>query len=347
MRSSDPKSILLTGGAGYIGSHIAVELQEAGYDVSILDNFSNSSPSAIDSISRITGVTPKLYNIDLNQRDHLTSVFDENDFSAVIHLAGLKAVGESTADPGLYYRENLTILLNLLDAMRTAIVSNIVFSSSATVYGDPEFLPYTENHRTGFGVASPYGWTKAMGEQIIQDYNKYELNPIDSITLRYFNPIGAHSSGLIGEDPRGIPNNLMPYILRVASGRLPELQIFGDDYPTNDGSCERDYIHVVDLAKAHLAALESLLAPRTNRVKAAYNIGTGKPLSVFELVESFERVNGVTVTKAVAARRDGDLPVFYADPSQAEKDLGWNAELTVEEACKDSWNFEKQLMLNS
>lgn len=340
---SSSRNVLLTGGAGYIGSHVAVELQNAGYSVTILDNLSNSEDSVIDSIGAITGVKPQFYHTDLNDRNELGQIFRENDFCAVIHLAGLKAVGESVANPGLYYRENLTILINLLDAMRRANVNNFVFSSSATVYGPPEFLPYTEGHPTGFGVSSPYGWTKAMGEQIIWDYSKYESQPIDSISLRYFNPIGAHSSSLIGENPSGIPNNLMPYLLRVASGRLPELQIFGDDYATKDGSCERDYVHVVDLAQAHLAALERILAPRAGRMKSVYNIGTGKPVSVFEIVKAFEEATGVKIARSVGPRREGDLPAFYANASDAKKHLGWIAQLTLEDACKDSWNFEQRI----
>lgn len=331
-------SVLLTGGAGYIGSHIAVVLQGAGYEVSILDRFSNSDPSVVEAITSITGRAPKLYGVDLLNRSALSTLFESNRFDGVVHLAGLKAVGESSADPGRYYRENLTGLLNLLDAMREHSVGKLVYSSSATVYGQPEFLPYTEDHPVGIGVTNPYGWTKAMGEQIIRDYGSYGARPIGSISLRYFNPIGAHSSGLIGEDPQGIPNNLMPYITRVAAGRLQELQIFGDDYWTEDGSCERDYIHVMDLARAHLAALEGLL--RGKELAAAYNIGTGRPVSVFELVAAFESATGVQIPRRVALRRAGDLPVFFADPTAAQLDLGWSAELTIEDACRDAWRFE-------
>lgn len=340
MARESQRSILLTGGAGYIGSHIAVELQQAGYAVSILDRFSNSDPSVVDAIAAITGTAPRLFGMDLLDRSALATLFERNRFDGVIHLAGLKAVGESVADPGRYYRENLTILLNLLDGMRAAAVSNLVFSSSATVYGEPQFLPYTEDHPIGAGVTSPYGQTKAMGEQILRDYGAYGCRPIRSISLRYFNPIGAHPSGLIGERPTGIPNNLMPYLLRAVSGELPELQIFGDDYPTADGSCERDYIHVVDIARAHLAALDGLLDTRDGTLLPAYNIGTGKPTSVFELIGSFEEATGISVPRSIGPRRAGDLPSFFADGIAARRDLGWKPELTIEDACRDSWRFQ-------
>ena len=325
--------ILVTGGAGYIGSHTCVELLQKGYDVVIADNFYNASRDVPDRIARITGLRPKVYAIDVAQRRDLEQVFAENDIDAVIHFAGLKAVGESCQLPLRYYRNNLDTTLTLLETMEHYGCTKLVFSSSATVYGPKNGSPYTEDMETS--ATNPYGWTKVMIEQILRDYcaaNKW----FSAVLLRYFNPIGAHASGLLGDDPNGIPNNLMPFVARVAAGKLPRLTIFGDDYPTRDGTCIRDYLHVVDLAKGHISALEYAAA---HTGAEAFNLGTGNGVSVLELVRSFQKVNGVAVPYVVGPRRDGDLALVYADPSRAHEALHWSAEKSVDDMCRDAWHF--------
>lgn len=327
------KQVLLTGGTGYIGSHIAIELINTGYEVIIVDNLINSSPTVIDSIAAITGTKPTFYQVDLLDQPALNAVFDKHSFDLVIHLASLKAVGESVKKPLLYYQNNITGTLNLLECMSSHHTTRIIFSSSATVYGNPGVTKYTESLPTGQNISSPYGKTKYMIEEILKD--AVTANPdLSVISLRYFNPIGNHPSGLIGENPNGIPNNLMPYIIKVALGELPELSIFGNDYDTKDGTCLRDYIHVIDLAKGHLAAIKAL-----NPGFKAYNLGTGKPTSVLELVHAFEQISGHPLPHHFASRRDGDLSEFYADPSLAIQELDWHAHLTINDAIKDTLTF--------
>ena len=327
-------SILLTGGLGYIGSHTCVELLNAGYEAVIADNLSNSRVTVLDSIEKITGKRPKFYEIDVRDRDAVEKVFSENKIDAVIHFAGLKAVGESCRIPLAYYRNNLDSTLTLLETMEKYGCKRFVFSSSATVYGPNNPVPYREEMPANLAT-NPYGWTKAMIEQILRDY--CAANPdFSAVLLRYFNPVGSHESGLIGDDPNGIPNNLMPYISRVAGGQLERLTVFGNDYDTPDGTCLRDYLHVVDLAKGHLCALD-YAAKHTGA--EAINLGTGKPVSVLELLHAFIRVNGVDVPYVIGARRDGDLPSCYANAEKAERLLHWKAEKTVEEMCRDSWSF--------
>lgn len=325
--------LLVTGGLGYIGSHTAVELINDGYEVVILDNLSNSKIGVLDKIFEITGVTPKFYNVDLLDEENLYMVFGENKFDGVIHFAGLKAVGESVAEPLRYYENNITGTVNLLKAMNKYGVKKIVFSSSACVYGVPEKNPITEDAPSNLAT-NPYGRTKQFIEEILKDC-AYADKSMRVTILRYFNPVGAHSSGLLGEDPNGIPNNLMPYIQRVAGGKLERLNIFGNDYPTPDGTCIRDFIHVVDLAKGHLKAMEKIDDENIRIV----NLGTGKGTSVLELVDTFNRMNGDRVKYKFAPRREGDVPVNYADPSKAKTELDWEAKLNVEDMCKDSWNF--------
>lgn len=328
--------ILVTGGAGYIGSHTAVCLLENGYDVSIVDNLSNSSKESISRIEKITGKKVDFHEFDLRDRDNLESLFKTNNIDAVIHFAGLKAVGESVAKALYYYQNNLESTLTLLDVMKNADVKKLVFSSSATVYGDPEMLPLVETARKS--ATNPYGQTKLMIEQILEDI--VLTNEDWNITsLRYFNPIGAHESGTIGEDPNGLPNNLFPFISQVAIGKLAELKVFGDDYDTPDGTGVRDYIHVVDLAAAHLAALKHLDHP--NEYKA-YNIGTGRGISVLEAIRAFENASGKKIAYTVVARRPGDIASCYADPSLANKELEWSAKLSVEQACIDAWKWQSQ-----
>ena len=326
--------ILLTGGAGYIGSHIAVELLNSSYDVIIADNFSNSSPDVVQSIECITGKGLEVYEIDVADRDGLDRLFRENMPDAVVHLAGFKAVGESVSEPLKYYRNNLDCTLSLLEAMKMHNIGYFIFSSSATVYGAPERLPYTEDMKTG-ECTNPYGSTKQIIERIITD--TVATGWLSAVILRYFNPVGAHKSGLIGESPRGIPNNLMPYIMQVATGNLPELNIFGNDYPTRDGTGVRDYVHVVDLAKGHVDALKYCFEHDGAEV---LNLGTGLGCSVLELISAFERVNGVKIPYRIAPRRSGDLPETYADASKAEKTIGWKAELTIEDMCRDAYRFQ-------
>ena len=328
--------ILLTGGAGYIGSHTAVELAKAGHEVVIGDNYSNSKPDVIEKIEKIIGMNVKSYEIDFTNREDTFKLFEGENFDAVIHFAGLKAVGESCTMPIEYYRNNIDSTLNIVEAMKKYGVNNLVFSSSATVYGVPKKLPLKEGMPTS--CTNPYGWTKLMNEQILTDASR--ANPSLSIVLlRYFNPIGAHESGLIGEDPHGIPNNLMPYITKVAKGILPELNVFGDDYPTKDGTGVRDYIHVVDLAKGHVDAIE--YAERHRGVDV-FNLGTGVGYSVLDIVKTFSKVNEIEVPYRIAERREGDVAECYADPGKAKEFLGWTATKDLEDMCKDSWNFAKQ-----
>lgn len=329
-------SILVTGGAGFIGSHTVVELLEKGEEIVIVDNFSNSSSEALDKIKQITNKDFKFYEVDLLDEERLEKVFKENNIESVIHFAGLKAVGESVAKPIEYYHNNITGTLVLLKLMKKYNCKKIVFSSSATVYGNPASLPIKEDFP--LSTTNPYGSTKLMIEQILQDVCAADRDFSVAI-LRYFNPIGAHESGLIGEVPNGIPNNVMPYILKVATGEYEALTVFGNDYNTPDGTGVRDYIHVVDLAKGHLKALDKIR--KENGVKI-YNLGTGNGYSVLDLVTTFEKVNGVKVNYKIGARRPGDIAACYADPSKAKEELGWVAEKGIEEMCKDAWRFIKK-----
>lgn len=328
--------ILLTGGAGYIGSHTAVELIEAGYEVLIADDFYNSRPEVIDAIEKITGVRPALEEIDVCDVDKVDAMFAKYDIEAVLHFASYKAVGESVEKPLMYYRNDLDTLMTVMEAMKKHGVHNLIFSSSATVYGVPKTVPLVEGMPTG--CTNPYGWTKYMAEQIIQDVCHAEKE-MSAVILRYFNPIGAHKSALIGERPNGVPNNLMPYITQVAFGIRPHLNVFGDDYDTPDGTGVRDYIHVVDIAKGHIAAVKYAMSHKGAEV---INLGTGKGYSVLEMVKSFERVNGVPVPYEIAPRRAGDVAQCYADPTKAEKLLGWKAQEDLDAMCKDAWEWEKQ-----
>ena len=327
--------VLLTGGAGYIGSHTAVELIEAGYDVVIADNFDNSSPMVIDRIETITGKRPKLYELDVADNAAVDKMFAEENFDAVIHFAGHKAVGESCAIPVRYYRNNIDTTLTLLEVMKQHGVNNFVFSSSATVYGVPEEVPLREGMPTS--CTNPYGWTKYMNEQILTDAAAADPE-LSVVLLRYFNPIGAHSSGLIGENPNGIPNNLMPYITQVAVGKLPRLGVFGDDYPTHDGTGVRDYIHVTDLALGHLKALEYAAAHKGTEI---FNLGTGTGYSVLDIVNAFKSVNNIDIPYDIKPRRPGDVAECYADPAKAKEGLHWQAKYGIEDMCRDSWNWQK------
>ena len=328
--------ILVTGGAGYIGSHTVVELIDNGYDVVVVDNLSNSSKESLSRVEKITGAQVKFYENDIADMDAMDKIFVENDIDAVIHFAGLKAVGESVEKPLEYYKNNISGTLNMCEVMRKHGVKNIIFSSSATVYGDPETVPITEECPKGV-CTNPYGWTKSMLEQILMDFNVADPE-WNVILLRYFNPIGAHKSGMIGEDPNGIPNNLMPYITKVATKQLEKLNVFGDDYPTPDGTGVRDYIHVVDLAKGHVKALEKIVE---NPGVKIYNLGTGKGYSVLEVVKNFEEASGVEIPYVIAPRRAGDIAECYADASLAKEELGWEAEFGIKEMCADSWNWQK------
>ena len=324
--------ILVTGGLGFIGSHTVVELLDNGYEVVVIDALYNSSIDVADKIKTITGKEFKLYVEDVCNLEKLDEIFSIEKPDAVIHFAAYKAVGESVSKPIMYYRNNLVSTLNLCEVMQKYNCKKIVFSSSATVYGDPEVLPITEECKVG-GVTNPYGSTKLMNEMILKDVNV--SNPdFNVVILRYFNPIGAHKSGLIGEKPNGIPNNLMPYIVRVATGELEILSIFGNDYPTHDGTGVRDYIHVVDLAKGHLKAIEN-----SKPGVSYYNLGTGTGYSVLDMVNTFEKVNGVKVPYKIVDRRPGDIAECYADPSKAYKELGWKSEFGIEDMMKDSYNF--------
>lgn len=329
-------SILVTGGTGFIGSHTVVELVEAGEDVIIVDNFVNSKPDVLEKLKEITGKECKFYEVDILDKEKLAKVFEENKIEAVIHFAALKAVGESVQKPLEYYYNNITGTLVLLQVMREYDCKKIVFSSSATVYGAPKTVPIKEDFP--LSTTNPYGTTKLMIEQILKDVCIADKE-FSAILLRYFNPIGAHKSGLIGENPNGIPNNLMPYINQVACGKLEVLNVFGNDYPTSDGTGVRDYIHVVDLAKGHVKALNKI---RKLRGVEAYNLGTGKGYSVLELVKAFEKATKKTVNYKMAPRRAGDIAICYADPSKAKEQLGWIAEFGIDEMCEDSWNFTKK-----
>jgi len=326
--------VLLTGGAGYIGSHVAVELATAGHDVIIADDLSNSSPIAVDRITELTGAPVAFYELDVRDEAGLDALFATERPDAVIHLAGLKAVGESVAQPLRYYDVNLNATLSVLRVMAAHGVHRFIFSSSATVYGVPEMLPLTEDAQVGVGLTNPYGWSKFMNEQILRD--AAVADPTLSVCLlRYFNPIGAHESGRIGEDPADIPNNLMPYVTQVAAGRRDHLSVFGDDYDTPDGTGVRDYIHVVDLASGHVAALEK--APDGVSV---YNLGTGQGVSVLALVHAFEAATGVPIPYEVVARRPGDIDTTYASADKAAHELGWRTGKTLQDACADSWRWQ-------
>lgn len=329
-------AILVTGGAGFIGSHTCVELLENGYEVVIVDNFINSKPEALNRIKQITGKDFKFYEADLLDKAAVETIFKENKIDAVIHFAGLKAVGESVAQPIRYYHNNITGTLILCQVMQEAGVKKIVFSSSATVYGSPKTVPIREDFP--LHTTNPYGSTKLMIENILQDLFAAD-NEWSIALLRYFNPIGAHKSGLIGEDPNGIPNNLMPYIAQVAAGKLEVLSVFGDDYDTKDGTGVRDYIHVVDLAQGHIKAVEKVLG---GSGVDAYNLGTGIGYSVLDMVHAFETANNVKVNYKIAPRRPGDIAVCFADPKKAKELLGWQAQFGIEDMCRDSWNFVKQ-----
>lgn len=328
--------VLLTGGLGFIGSHTAVELVNAGYEAIIVDNLSNASADTADRIEKICGYKPRLYICDAADIKAMRRVFDENMIDAVMHFAGSKAVGESVQQPLKYYRNNIDSAITVLELMREYGVKRFIFSSSATVYGTENPIPYTEKMPVG-GCTSPYGWTKLMVEQILRDECVAD-GEFSAVLLRYFNPTGAHESGLIGERPNGTPNNLMPYITQVAAGKREKLEVFGNDYPTRDGTGVRDYIHVCDLAEGHAAALKYAVE---NRGAQAINLGTGAGYSVLEVVETFRRVNGVHLPYEIAPRRAGDLAEYYADTSLAFSLLGWRARRGLEEMCRDAWNWEK------
>ena len=330
-------TIIVTGGAGFIGSHTVVELQNAGYDVVVLDNLSNSSEKSLERVEKITGKPVKFYKVDILDREGLNEVLEKEDIDSCIHFAGLKAVGESVVKPWEYYENNIAGTLNLCKVMRENGCKNIIFSSSATVYGNPAFIPITEECPKGV-CTNPYGWTKHMLEQILTDI-QFADPEWNVILLRYFNPIGAHKSGTIGENPNGIPNNLMPYITQVAVGKLKELGVFGNDYDTPDGTGVRDYIHVVDLAKGHVKAVQKL---EDNSGLSIYNLGTGKGYSVLDIVKNFEAATGVKIPYSIKPRRDGDVATCYSDATKAKKELGWEAEYDIKDMCADSWNFQQK-----
>jgi len=333
--------ILVTGGSGFIGSHTTVELLQKGYDVVIADNLSNSEEWIVDRIEEISGNRPYFEKIDCCNLSELKKLFLlHSDIQAVIHFAAYKAVGESVDSPLSYYRNNLVSLINLLDCMKETQINKLVFSSSCTVYGEPHYLPVDEKHPVQ-KAESPYGNTKQIGEEIINDASI--SSKLNGICLRYFNPIGAHPSSKIGELPQGVPNNLVPFITQTAIGKRKELKIFGNDYPTPDGSCIRDYIHVVDLAKAHVVALERLLKSKNKEKFELFNLGTGKGASVLEVVEAFEKVSKVKLNYTIAERRPGDIIKVFADTTHANEELGWKAELSLEEALLSAWNWEKHL----
>ena len=329
------KNVLVTGGAGYIGSHTCLELLENGYGVVVIDNLCNSNPESLNRVQKLTGKTLKFYEGDVRDEALLRKIFAENDISCVIHFAGLKAVGESVEKPWEYYDNNLNTTLVLTKVMKEVGMKSIIFSSSATVYTADNEMPLRETSRTG-GCTNPYGWTKYMTEQILSGIS--HADPEWSVVLlRYFNPIGAHKSGLIGEDPRGIPNNLMPYITQVAVGKLPKLGVFGNDYPTPDGTCIRDYIHVLDLATGHVKALERL---KKNAGLDIYNLGTGIGYSVLDVIHNFEAATGITIPFEFKPRRAGDIPVNYSNADKAWKELGWKAQYGIKEMCEDSWRWQ-------
>ncbi len=330
-------SILVTGGAGFIGSHTCVELLDAGYDVVVVDNLYNASPKALERVKEITGKDLKFYEVDIRDAKALSEVFDKEEVESVIHFAGLKAVGESVSKPLEYYENNIGGTVTLCDVMRKHGVKNIIFSSSATVYGDPAFIPITEECPKGT-CTNPYGWTKWMLEQILTDLHTADPE-WNVVLLRYFNPIGAHKSGKIGEDPKGIPNNLMPYITQVAIGKLECLGVFGNDYDTPDGTGVRDYIHVVDLAIGHVRAVEKL---KEKDGVSVYNLGTGKGYSVLDMVKAFEKACGKEIPYQIKPRRAGDIATCYCDASRAKEELHWTAERGLEEMCEDSWRWQSQ-----
>ncbi|WP_276932950.1 UDP-glucose 4-epimerase GalE [Dubosiella newyorkensis] len=327
--------ILVTGGAGYIGSHTCVELLNAGYDVVVVDNLSNSSPKALERVEKITGKPVTFYEADILDKEAMKKIFDQEKIDAVIHFAGLKAVGESVHKPIEYYTNNIAGTLVLLEAMKEADVKNIIFSSSATVYGNPAQIPITEACPKGV-CTNPYGWSKWMLEQILEDV--YKADPSWNIMLlRYFNPIGAHESGLIGEDPKGIPNNLLPYVAQVAIGKLKEVGVFGDDYDTPDGTGVRDYIHVVDLAKGHVLALDQI---KENAGCKVYNLGTGQGYSVLDVIHAFEKACGHEIPYAIKPRREGDIATCYSESKKAKEELGWEAQYGIDEMCASSWKWQ-------
>ena len=330
-------AILVTGGLGYIGSHTCVELLNRGYEIVILDNLHNSNPEVLNRIERITGKKPRFYNLDICVEEKLSEVFDTHPIESVIHFAAVKAIGESLEKPELYYSNNLNSTITLCRVMKAHGVSKLVFSSSAVVYSRNNSMPVDENAAVGY-CTNPYGWTKYMCEQIIRD--SAAANPEWSVVLlRYFNPVGAHESGLIGESPNGVPSNLMPYITQTAVGKRPQLQIFGGDYDTPDGTGVRDFVHVVDLASAHVAALKWT---DTHPGTETFNVGTGTGYSVLQVVETFAKTNQVDVPYSIVGRRLGDLATCYADPRKSEKLLGWKAQKTLEEMCRDAWNWQRQ-----
>ena len=329
-------TILLAGGAGFIGSHTAVELLNAGYDVIICDNLCNSERVVVERIETITGVKPQFYDCDCRDNEKMSEIFKNHKIEGVIHFAGLKAVGESVEKPIEYYRNNLDSTLTLLEEMKAYNVKNILFSSSAVVYGEENSYPYLETMKKG-SCSNPYGWTKAMIEQILIDAAAADPD-LSVVLLRYFNPIGAHESGLIGEDPQGIPNNLMPFISQVAVGKHEKLTVFGNDYETPDGTCRRDYLHVMDLADGHVKALRYA---EDNTGVEVFNLGTGTRYSVLDIISIFEKVNNIKIDYEFGDRRAGDLPEFWSDTSKAEKVLGWHAVRSLEDMCRDSWNWQK------
>lgn len=328
--------ILVTGGAGYIGSHTCVELLMAGHEVVIVDNLSNSSYEAVKRVEKICDKKIDFHNVDILDKTGLNKVFEKYSFDAVIHFAALKAVGESVAYPLMYYKNNIAGTISLLEVMKENNVKNIVFSSSATVYGDPHKVPITEDFP--LHATNPYGQTKLMMEQILMDLYKSD-NSFNIVLLRYFNPVGAHSSGLIGEDPKGIPNNLVPYIAKVAVGKLKELSVFGNDYPTPDGTGVRDYIHVTDLAIGHLKALKVI---ENNEGLKIYNLGTGKGYSVLEMIKAFEKASGKEIPYKIVDRRPGDIAECYADPTLANNELNWKAQFGIDEMCESVWNWQSK-----